>query len=323
MKRMRSMGVLIFSVIMLLCAHYVSAETLNRVVAIVNDEVITLHELNQKIKEMTGSKPEDLSVMDQNRYLETRRTILELIINERITQEKVRELGIKVTSKQVDAAIENIKSDNQWTHEQLKAMLEKSGLTYEKYREKIKKDLERHRLINFEVRSKIIIREEHISDYYRKHKEEFSSEGKVHIASIFLALKNPEDDEEIRELYKKGEGILTKLRMGADFKELAKKFSEGPGAAEGGDLGVFKTEQLEPELRKILEALSEGGFSELMVRPNGIQIIMLIKKEKAEVKPFEEVRNAILGILFREEVDKRYKPWIKELRERSYTKIIF
>ena len=324
MNRTRSTGVLIVvSVIMLLCAHYVSAETLNRVVALVNNEVITLHELNQKIKEMTGSRPEDLSLLDQNRYLETRRTVLELMIDERITLDKIQELGIKVLPRQIDAAIESIKKDNRLTQEDLKAKLEKEGITLERYREKIKKDLEHHRLINFEVRSKIIIREEHIEEYYRKHKKEFSSEGEVYLAHIFLVRKNPGDDEEIRELYKKGEKIITKLRMGDDFGELARKFSEGPGASEGGDLGVFKTEQLEPELRKVLEALPEGGFSELMERPNGIQIILLKKREEAEVKPLEEVRDAIFGILFREEVDKRYKPWIKELREKSYTKIIF
>ena len=104
---------------------------------------------------------------------------------------------------------------------------------------------------------------------------------------------------------------------------MAGKYSEGPGADEGGDLGVFKTAQLDPELRKILETIPAGGVSDLIIRPQGIQIIRLIAKERGKLKRLDEVRDAIYGLLYREEVNKRYENWIEELRERSYTKIIF
>ena len=318
----KSIRVLIFSyVIVVLCFHHVSAETLNRVVAIVNDEVITLHELNQKIKEMTGSTPEALRRQDLDGYLETRRMVLEYIIDTRIAQEKIRELGIKITPKQIDATIERIKKDNQWTHEDLMARLDGQGVTYEKYQESIKSDLERVKLINFEVKSKIIIREEQITQYYEKHKKEFGREEKVHVASIFLMQKNPGNEN--RELFKKGEDILARLKNGENFGDLAREFSQGPGANEGGDLGEFNTSQLDPELRKVLENMREGGFSDLIIRPGGIQIVQLIEKQGAEIKPLEKVRPAIYNILFREEVNKRYNQWIKKLREKSYTKTIF
>ena len=73
-----------------------------------------------------------------------------------------------------------------------------------------------------------------------------------------------------------------------NFAEMARKYSEGPGADEGGDLGEFTMAQLEPELRKILEQMSEGGFSDLIIRPNGIQIIHLIKKQEGKVKTLAE-----------------------------------
>ncbi|MDY7037074.1 MAG: peptidyl-prolyl cis-trans isomerase, partial [Thermodesulfobacteriota bacterium] len=187
----------------------------------------------------------------------------------------------------------------------------------------IKKDLERFKLINFEVRSKIIIREEQIIQYYKRHKAEFNIKGTVHLASIFLVRKNPEDEDEMRELQGKAKDILTRLREGQDFGALAREFSQGPGADEGGDLGSFKTSDLEPKLQKILETMPEGGISDLIIRANGIQIIKLIKKQAGKERPFEEVRNSIYAILLKEEINKRYKLWINELRERSYTKIIF
>jgi len=320
----RSMGILISGVIIIiLCWHYVNAETLNRVVAIVNEEVITLHELNKKIREMTGLRPEDLKLQGENKYLETRRLILNRLIDDKISRKKIAESGIMVTPKQIDAAIERIKSDNQWTHEDLLGALNKSGTSYETYRDNIKNDLERFKLINFEVRSKIIIREEQIIQYYNRYKAEFNIKGIVHLASIFLIRNNPEDEDEMRELHRKAKDILTRLGEGENFGELAREFSRGPGADEGGDMGSFKTSDLEPELQKILKAMPEGGISDLIIRANGIQIIKLIKKQAGKERPFEEVRNAIYSILLKEEINKRYKLWINELRERSYTKIIF
>ena len=201
--------------------------------------------------------------------------------------------------------------------------MKSEGITYEKYHEKVKQDLERLNLINSEVKSKIIIREEQLGQYYDKHKEEFSSVGEVHLANIFLMKKDPKDEDEIQELSQKGETILARLRKGEDFAKLAKEFSQGPGANEGGDLGLFKTDQLEPLIRKILDNLPEGGISDLIVRPNGIQIIKLIERKEAKVKSFEEVMDAIYADLYNAEVNKRYMSWIKGLRKSYYTKITF
>lgn len=319
----RFIGVLLFCVVMALFTRHLSAQTFNRVVAIVNEDVITLHELNKKVREMTGSTPDDLRSRGKKTYLETRRRILEILINEKLTQAKVQELGIHVTPLQIDATIERIKANNQWTHEDLIARLREGGLTYETYRENIKKDLERFRLINSVVQSKIIVREEQLKQYYENHKEEFSSEETVHLAGIFLMRKNPKDEDEIRELSRKMEHILARLSKGEDFGELAKKFSQGPGAREKGDLGSFQTAQLEQELRKVLEDMPEGGVSAPIVRANGIQTVKLIKRQDAKVKPFKEVRDVIYMMLYKDEVDKNYASWIKELRESSYTKINF
>jgi peptidyl-prolyl cis-trans isomerase SurA len=267
--------------------------------------------------------PAQIRLQDESRYLYTRRRILELMIDEKYAEEKIRELEINVTTRQVDSAIEEIKQDNGWTHEDLLAGLKRKGITYEEYRGNIKRDMERYRLINSQVKSKILIREEQIAEYYEKHKADYSTDETVHLAHIFLIRKNPKDENEKRVLSLKGESILERLRNGEDFGDLAGEFSQGPGAKEGGDLGVFKTAQLDPVLRSVLEDMPDGGFSALIVRPNGIQVIKLIERRKGKVKPLEEVRAAIYAILYQEEVNRRYLSWMGELRKEAYTKIIF
>ncbi|MBN1105041.1 MAG: SurA N-terminal domain-containing protein [Deltaproteobacteria bacterium] len=299
------------------------AEPLNRVVAVVNNEVITLHELNKKIKEVTGRDTADLRGRNEELFLDTREKVLQLMIDERIAEEKIRELGIKVTEREVEATVERIKKENRWTQEDLLDMLKNEGMTYEKFLEKVRKDLQRMQLINAEVKSKIIITEDRVKRYYDQHKEDYTGETRVHLAGIFLVRKDPKQTDEIQELTRKGEEILTKLRGGDDFGTLAKKYSDGPGADEGGDLGTFKTTQLEPELRSVVQGLTVGGTSDLIMRPNGIQIIKLLSREGGEGRSFEEVRASIYSKLYAEEVNERYSSWIRQLREKSYTKITF
>ncbi|RLB34378.1 MAG: hypothetical protein DRH20_12175 [Deltaproteobacteria bacterium] len=299
------------------------AELRNRVVAVVNDDLITLHELNEKIRQVTGMAPEALRRRDEKGFLQTRARIIDLLINEKIAEEKIRELAIKVKDEEVDAAIERIKENYRLTHEDLLAKLKESGLTFEAYRDKIRKELERVRLINREVKSKIVLREEEIRAYYKEHKSSFEEPRKVRLASIFFKCRDPQDDRALNALREKAMAVHDRIEQGADFAEMARRFSQGPGAAEGGDLGSFKVAQLDPVLREIAQRLSPGQISEPVRRPFGFRILKVLEKTGGALRPFPEVRNAIYDILYRREVDKRYSDWIKELREKAYTKIVF
>jgi peptidyl-prolyl cis-trans isomerase SurA len=316
-------GFLPFALAGLMAGPCFAAVTCDRVVAIVNNQVITLYELNNRIKEMTGHSAEELKARNESQFLDVRRQILQLLIDEKITEEKIKELKIKVSEETVDAAIEKIKRDNRLTQEDLLAKLQSEGLTYAKYREKIKGEIERSDLIEYEVSSKILISDKDIARYYDEHKSTFVIGDRVHLASIFLLRKNPNDPVENEELKKKGEEILAKLKAGVDFSELAKRFSQGPGADAGGDLGVFQWDQLDPEAKKILEGVPEGGYSDLIFRANGVQIIKVVERQGGKRRPLEEVKAAIHDVLYREEVNRKYESWLKGLRESSYTKIIF
>lgn len=299
-----------------------AAEVCNRVVAVVNNDVITLYELNNRIKEMTGEAPEELMQKNQAMFRDAQQKVLGLLIDEKIAKAKIKELKIKVSDKQVDNYLEKLKRDNQWTQEDLVAGLQKEGLSYEKYRERVRSDIERAQLIEYEVRSKIIIRDEAILKYYEEHKGTFGAAEKVQLAGIFLMRKNLKSEEEMRELYRKAQDISAKLKAGADFSQMAATYSEGPGAKQGGDLGQFTVDHLEAGLKSVVEALPEGGTSDPIVRPNGIQILKVVKKQTGRIRSLEEMREAIYGILYQEEVNRRYQNWIKELRDSAYTQII-
>ena len=324
MNGMRNFFISTFCAVILLgSTSRVSAEITNRLVAFVNDEVITLYELEKKMGEVTGKKPKDIRGQDEQQYSEIRHEILEELINEKITQAKIAELGIKVSESEIDSYIEDVKTGNQFTQEKLIEELKAQGLTYEKFRESIKKDMERDQLIDYEVKSKAIVREEQITKYYQDHIKEFKTEEKVYLAGIFLMKNNTDNEEESAALTKKAEWILSRLKNGEDFGVLAKEFSQGPGADEGGELGTINTSQINQDLLDIIEKLPEGGISDLINKDDSIQIIKLINREGGKTTPLEEVKDKIYEKLYSQEINNRFSSWLKELRESSFTKVVF
>jgi peptidyl-prolyl cis-trans isomerase SurA len=309
--------------VLLVSTGAAAAETCNRIVAVVNGDVITLYELNSRIKEMTGQDPDQLKAHDETRYIQSRRAVLDLLIDEKLAQEKINELGIRVTPAQVDAAIERIKQNNNWTQEDLTSKLKEEGAEYEKFRERIRKQLERMRLINEEVQSKIVIREEELKEYYETHESEFMKLAEVHLAAIILVPKDPNNTAEREAVLQRAQDIVARIRAGEDFSALARQFSQGPGAQEGGDMGSFRLSVLDPQLKQTLERMSPGEVTDPILKDGTVHIIKLLERQKGELQTFEEVRDSLYDRFYQEEVNKRYSVWIQELRETAYTKIIF
>ncbi len=322
-RLIRLIGAWLLGTALVAVAVGAAAETANRLVAVVNDDVITLHELHKKMKEMTGVDPGMLKERNQRQYDDARRMVLDRLIEDRIALEKIREIGIEVKDGEVDDAIERIKRDNHWSRDELESMLREKGLTWEEYRQNVREDLQRYKLVNFEVKSRIIIRDERIEAYYEEHKDRFQRKPGVELATIFLLHANPGNAEEDDGLRQKAATLIQQLREGADFAALARKHSAGPGAEEGGYLGRFDPNQLEPEIRKVIEQTPEGGVGDPIIKPNGIQIVKVLDKGGTGVMPLEKARDAIYRILLRKEIDRRYAEWIEELKERTYTKVLY
>lgn len=312
-----------FMLTILVFSGNVEAEICNRLVAIVNNDIITLHELHKKMKEITGYDADKIKENSQVTYEKMRTKVLEKLIETKITNKKIEELNIEIKEKEVEDAIKHMMRENQWSNTDFKNMLKDRGISEDVYKESVKEDLQRYKLIDFEVKSKIIIRDEQIEEYYNNHKSEFHREKGVELATIFIARKTMNADEEAIKIEEKGEKILDALKKGADFSEMVSKYSDGPGVREGGYLGRFDPNLLEPEIRKIVENTPEGGYSDLLIKPNGVQIIKVLSNSDGGTMSLEKARGAIYGILMREEINRRYSEWIEKLKQDTYVKIFY
>ncbi len=313
-KKISSFLVILYLVIGGGLAH---TQEVNRIVAIVNNEIITFHELEKALKNYRSS------VTGKGEQEEFQKQVLFHLIDQKLVDMQIKRLGIQIASDEVDKAIARIKQEQGINSpEVFSAALLKEGLSEAEFRNKIKEQILRYRLISREIGSKIVIPEDRIKEYYQKNKSKFQKTEGVHLAHILLTISEKSSPEEIARQKKNGEEILGRLKKGEDFAELARKFSQDPSATQGGDLGMFVLEEIEPALQKVISGLKPGEFSSVIQSPNGWQIIKLIDIKGAKEISFDEVRGRIQEQLFQEEVDQRFVQWLQKIKDRSYIKVL-
>jgi peptidyl-prolyl cis-trans isomerase SurA len=300
------------------------AEIVDRIVAVVNDDIITLFELNRAIKPYED-KIHALGYSEEKErrmLFKVREGVLNQLIDKKIEDQQIKRSNIKISEEQIDQTIERIKEKNFFTDEDLRLALAKDGLTIEAYRNKIKEEILRTRLVNFEVKSKIVITEEDIAAYYEKHLDMYGGKQKYHLRNILIIIPTFADENEKLEIRAKIDEILNELNAGESFENMARDYSESSTAPEGGDLGLFELDSLSPQLQKTIKGMKSGEFTPVLETDQGYQIFFLQEILKTPGKSLEDVSPEIQRILFEENADKKYQEWIEGLRKQSAIKII-
>jgi len=300
------------------------AEIVDRIVAVVNDEVITLIELKNTLKPYM-EKIQSLGYSqdkEQELLFKVRKDMLDRLINQKIEDQEIKRSKVEISEEQVDKTIERVKETNYLTDEELRAALAKDGLTIEEYRSKIKDQILREKLVALKVKSKIVITKEDINAYYEKHIKEYGGKQKYHLLNIIMKVPLFLGSEKKLEIKAKMDEILEKLKAGESFKALAAKYSESPAASDGGDLGEFEFDSLSPQLQKAIEKIKPGEFTSVLDTDQGYQIFFIEEIVNTPGKTLEEMSPEIERILFNESIDKKYQAWIGDLRKQSVVKII-
>lgn len=300
------------------------AEIVDRIVAIVNDDIISLFEINtiflpysEKIKSVDYGPEKEKQML-----FKVREDIINKMIDQKLTDQEIKRAGISVSKAEIDSSIERIKESNYYTDEDLIAALKREGHTLEEYRERIKEQILRSRLVNLQVKSKIIITKEEIKAYYDSHADEFQGEAKYHLRNILLTVSPFADEKEKLEVKERVDFIMAKLEAGESFEALAKKYSHSSLASSGGDLGTFSYKDISPQLQSAVKGLSRGDITPVLDTEQGFQIFYIQDYIKAQKKSLEEAGTEIEEKLFNEIVNEKFRSWLDDLRKRSHVKII-
>ena len=289
-----------------------SAEVVDRIVAVVNNEIITLLQLNKATKPYKVNIDASQKTSEEKKQLVAtlEKDMLQQLIDRSLTTQDAIKYNIDVTENKVDSAINNILKINKMDQEGLERALLAEGILYKDYRAKIKGEILQSMLINRAVRSKVIITDSEIKTYYDAHGDEFTGTKKYHLKNILM-----ENEEDI-------ESVEKKIGKSLSFDQLAKKYSTATNAPEGGDLGVFDINNFSENIKLSLQVLGKGDHTPILETGQGYQILFVEEVLMEGNKTLEQAKDQIQNILYREKAEKRFGEWIESLKKQAHIKIM-
>lgn len=292
------------------------AQTIDRIIAVVNEEIITQADVD---KVLAAIEAEYKSVYPDPQQLEQRlkevkENIIKQMIEEKLILSEAKKLGLSVADEIVQGRIEQLK-ENFSSVQEFEAALAVEGLTLKELRDRFNEQEIMKKAVEYFVRSKVKIGLAEIKQYYQVHQKEIVRPERVKAKSIFIRADEPSDQFEALEKMKI---IFERLKRGEDFAALAKECSQGAMAEEGGDLGFIEKGQLMQEIDEAIFALNPGEFTHVLKAPHGYRIFKVIEKEPAEPLSFSEVQDLIKDMLYKQEFAETFKRWIDELKQSSY-----
>ncbi|NIS62869.1 MAG: hypothetical protein GTO13_19875 [Proteobacteria bacterium] len=298
------------------------ATIIDKIVAIVNGEIITLAELERYYSETRdGSKTPGNPEEKGAKILESRGEALDRLIEEKLVDQQCKKQSIKVSARDLDMAIEDVKRVNAITDEQLRSALMAEGLTLEDYRQQLREQIRRARLISRVVRKEVIVDDERLKRFYSEHIERFKEPDQIRASHILIMIPQGAEDLLVEALRHKGETTLERLRRGEDFQELARLYSDDASAKNGGDLGFFKKGELLPEFERATLSLQPGQVSGLVRTKIGFHIIKVTEIKEGSVIPYEEVTEKVRNHYIQEESKRLYKAWIEKVKAESFIEV--
>lgn len=278
------------------------AKTVDRIVAIVNDEIITLSDFGDFQKNVGAAVPE--------------RRVVALLIEDRLTKQIVKKLNLTPSAEEVTRRINSILADQGLTQKDLKDFLKQRGITLTQYRKNIEESIEQERLLEREIRSAISIKDEDIRAYYYQEIKRKGGGKSYHIRQLFLPM-----DPEAQELAKK---IYDEYQKGAPFEKLIDKYSQDPSEKEHhGDLGFLAEKELIPELQTVVKRLRLNQLSRPIFTSAGVHLIELLEVRRDESASYEESKDSIYRILYEKEFKRILKNWIRSKKEGAYIKVLW
>jgi peptidyl-prolyl cis-trans isomerase SurA len=298
-----------------------SEAVVDRIVAIVNQEIITLSE----VEKLIGPFQEEIKAQDRlerrEKVNEVFRKGLEMLIEEKLIDQEVKKIGIKVTSKEVEGALEDIKRRNGLTQENFEKVLAKEGLTVEALKKQIEKRIQRMKFIHWAVNVEPKIGEKELRDFYEKNINRYLVSESFRPAQILFTLPKDATPQEVLEIRRKCEKVLEKIKGGEDFGEMALLYSEDASSKDRGDLGFFKRGELLPALEKEVLHLQVGEVSGIIRTDFGFHLIKLLDRKGGSPSPFEEVKEKVWQDYYEAETGKALKQFLSTLKEKAAIEI--
>jgi len=297
-------------------------KVVEEIIARVNNEIITSSELEKARsaaaedaqQECSGRcTPEQLQVAVEDRQ----KFALRDLIDQSLLAQRGKDMSINVEGdvvKQLDQVRIQNKLDSM---EKLEAAVTKEGLNWDDFKNNIRNKLLTQEVIRREVGSHITIGRDESMKYYEEHKKEFIKPEQVALRAIEISTEGKKDAD-LADLKKKTDDLLRRIKEGEDFATLAKRFSDGSTAQQGGFLGVYKRGELSKQLEDQVFAMKKNQLTDVIETKQGFLILQVLERYEEGEQPFDKVENEIMDHLYSERMEPALREYLKTLREQSY-----
>lgn len=306
------------------------AEVVDRIVANVNGQIILYSDLENGLALLKKRMP-SLDLNDPSQKSKIEHEVLEQLIAEKLADMEAKRLKITVTDQEIEARIQQLLSMNNVNLEQLKQKLAANGDSLEHMRKQIKESIARQQLMQRVLKSQVVITDQEVDAYMKAHEGQEAQEtpeavtpGKVHLALIVLHGTSA-------AVKKTGLKLVKELQGGADFRALAIRYSKGPAAQDGGDVGYMAPEDIAPFIAKAIRGLKNGQVSELAQGPDGYYIVKMLGVASGNTSSHTtSISSSMTGsvsrekareILFEQAMAHKYQQWIKGLESKAFIQI--
>ncbi len=270
---MQKIMIMSFMVGIYLLNNVTSAETLDRIIAVVEKEVVLDRELTQESLAIVAKMKASQMRVPPEMIL--RKQVLERLIIQKLQFQLAQRSGIKVSDAMLQAAIMNIAKGNKMSVEAFKGTLVKQGLSYREFQKKVRHEIILEQLRLREISSRIKVSDREAEHYLETHKG-MNDDVSYHLGHILVSLPEDAQAKEIQAAEAKANDIVTKLRTGEDFRQLAVAVSEGNKALTGGDLGWRTIKQMPTVFTDIVPTLKKGNIADPIRSPSGFHVIKVL-----------------------------------------------
>ena len=301
---------------LILTATLARAELVDRIAAVVNNDIITLSEVEKRAApELARVDQEATGPERAQKRAQALKKTLDTMIDEKLVDNELKELKVSIGDKEVDAAIDEVKKSYNLNDEQLQQAVAREGYTIAEYREQMRKQIGRYKLISEKVRKNVKVSDADVQTEYDRMTRAEGEDYEVHVRHILIAVPRNASQAQVEQARTKAAAVAVEAREpGVDFAELAKKRSEGSSSSDGGDLGFFKRGTMVPEFERVAFNLKTGEVSEPVRTQFGWHVLKLEEIRKLGMKPLAEVRPEIEERLRRAQADRLTSQYMETLR---------
>ena len=262
---------------------------LDRVIAVVNDEAITQHDLNEQRRSVLVQLRESKITPPAPDVLE--RQLLERMITERSLMQFARETGVRVDDTTVERAIARVAQDNKMSADDFRKALDREGIPYAKYREEIRRELVVQRLREREVESRILVTDAEVENFLASSAQREGGDAEYLLSHILVAVPEQSSPDQVEQRRRRAEEALQQLRSGGDFAQVAASMSDAPDALQGASLGWRNAARLPTVFTDVVRGMKPGDVSAVLRSPAGFHVVMLVeKRDKAGPTVVDQTR---------------------------------